>query len=316
MTSRGELLLGAVLLLFTTMVWGGMFPVAKATLAVLDAFHMTLIRYAITAVAFLVILALVEGLAALRWDGQGARATLFGALGFAGFGLFAFVGLNYSRASHGAVIMALQPLLTALVAWLWKSHRPANFTLASAGLALLGVLLLISKGDVGALLTGTGLGDLLILLGALSWVVYTLGAASFNGWSPLRYTALTCAPGVGALLVATVAAWAVGYAHVPTLAELADVRWEMTYLVVLASIAAVLFWNIGIKKLGPVNGVLFINFVPITALSIRLLQGETYSAVELGGAGLVIAALVANNLYARRLMARPAPATLALAAER
>lgn len=318
MTSRGGILGGAVLLLLTTTVWGGMFPVAKATLAVLDPYYMSLIRYAISALMFLVILVVVEGRRALCWEGRGLRAALLGALGFAGFGLCAFVGLGYSRPAHAAIIMALQPMITALVAWAWKGQRPANFTLGSAAVALFGVLLLISKGRLDNLLSGgTGFGDALILLGALSWVIYTLGAGSFAGWSPLRYTTLTCIPGVGALLVATVAWTIVSASPVPSLGEVSAVRWEMAYLVVLASVAAVLFWNMGINKLGPLNGVLFINFVPITALSIRIIQGYTYSVMEFGGAALVIATLVANNIYLRRTLARRQAVReqLALAAE-
>ena len=35
---------GIAMLLLATVAWGGMFPVAKATLHTLDAFYMTLIR--------------------------------------------------------------------------------------------------------------------------------------------------------------------------------------------------------------------------------------------------------------------------------
>jgi drug/metabolite transporter (DMT)-like permease len=48
-----------------------------------------------------------------------------------------------------------------------------------------------------------------------------------------------------------------------------------------------------------VNGVLFINFVPITAFAIGVAQGHSFSAAEVIGASLVIGALIANNLYLR-----------------
>jgi uncharacterized membrane protein YciS (DUF1049 family) len=48
------------------------------------------------------------------------------------------------------------------------------------------------------------------------------------------------------------------------------------------------------------------NLVPVIVFAIRFAQGERYVAVELAGAGLVIGALIANNLYLRASHARRA----------
>jgi hypothetical protein len=46
--------------------------------------------------------------------------------------------------------------------------------------------------------------------------------------------------------------------------------------------------------------------VPIVVFAIGFLQGQRFEAVELAGAGLVIGALAANNLYLRYAHARGA----------
>jgi len=62
--------------------------------------------------------------------------------------------------------------------------------------AIAGVFMVITKGDPANTFAGGALaGDLLILLGAMSWIVYTIGAVSFPGWSALRFTTLTALPG-------------------------------------------------------------------------------------------------------------------------
>src|SRR6516165_1582059 len=176
---------GAGLLLVAATAWGGLFPVAMVTLPVLDPFHMTAIRYGLTAIVFLGLLALAEGPQAVKLEGRGLRAALLGTAGFASLGLTVFIGLQYSRPEHGAIIMATQPLITAVVAWWLRGVRPERGTLALLGVALLGVLLVVTKGHcTGLLAGGTGLGDLLMVVGAVSWVVYTLGAADFPAWSP------------------------------------------------------------------------------------------------------------------------------------
>ncbi|MHB1232695.1 MAG: DMT family transporter [Burkholderiales bacterium] len=295
---------GIALLLLATIAWGGMFPVAKATLHTLDAFYMTLIRYGITAVIFAAILWMVEGKQAFRFEGRALPLFFFGSMGFAGFSLFTFVGLGASEPEHGAIIVALMPILTALLNWAVKGIRPAAFTLGTIVLALFGVLLVVTKGnlhEVSAI--GNHRGNLLILLGAISWVIYTFGAASFKGWSPLRYSTLSLMLGVISILLSTLAATYFGAAHVPSSRQLWQVGPEMAYIIVFASVAAVLGWNNGVKQLGPLNAVLFINFVPVTAFTIGALQGRAFTSAELAGAAIVLAALIANNLHARKIHA-------------
>ena len=65
----------------------------------------------------------------------------------------------------------------------------------------------------------------------------------------------------------------------------------------------VLSWNAGNKLLGVVNGVLFINFVPVTVFAIRIAQGHHFQPIEFVGAALVIGALIANNVVVRRAAA-------------
>ena len=291
---------GAALLLVAALAWGGLFPVAMRALEVIDAFHLTTIRYGVTATLFVGLLLAIEGRAALSLDGRGLRAALLGSVGFAGFGLLGFAGLAHSRPEHGAIIMATQPLVAAVVAWALRGARPPRATLAWLAVALTGVLLVVTKGRLHGLFEGaTARGDLAIFLGAVCWVVYSLGAADFPAWSPLRYTALTCIAGLPAVLAATAAAAGAGYIESPSLSEIVSVGWPLAYIVLVSSFVAVLCWNAGMRAVGAVDGMLFINFVPVTAFAIRIAQGHRFAPIEFVGAALVIAALVANNVAAR-----------------
>ena len=301
---------GVVLLLVAATAWGGLFPIAQVTLSSLDPFYMTAIRYGITAVILLLLLAVVEGSAALRMDGNIGRLALLGSVGFAGLGLLVLIGLQYSRPEHGAIIMATQPLIAALVAWLLRGTRPAKSTLGFLGIALAGVVLVITKGHFAGLFDGgTGWGDVLMFFGALSWVVYTLGAAEFPSWSPLRYTALTCALALPAILGLALVATVSGYVDVPSGAAVASVGWQLAYIIGIASVLAVLAWNAGNRILGASNGVLFINFVPVTVFAIRIAQGHRFTPIEFVGAALVIGALIANNIVTTRQVTRVRPRT-------
>ncbi|WP_432695552.1 DMT family transporter [Marinobacterium sp. YM272] len=289
-----------LLLLLTTCSWGGMFPVAKPMLESMDPFTLTLIRFVPTSAGLLLILFCVEGRQAFRFDGRLLRLIFLGTLGFACFNLLAFNGLQNTKPEHGAVIMATQPMIAVLITWIYRGLRPGTFTLASIGTAFAGVFLVITGGDIErAFGGGKVLWDLLFFAGATCWVCYTLGAQSFHDWSPLRYTAITSLFGTCSIAAITLGLVAADQVSLPEWSTLVEMRWQFAYLILPTGIMAVLFWNTGIKMLGPINGVLFINFVPVSAFTIGIIQGHSITAAEVTGAGLVMAALIANNLYVR-----------------
>jgi len=281
-----------------------MFSVAKRTLPIVDAFALSSIRYAIGCTLFLIILAVVEGREALRYGSRLVPAMIFGLIGFAGFNGFVWYGLTFARPEHAALIMAIQTPLAALAVWLVRGQRPLAFTLGCIVVAIAGVLLVVTRGDPLRALAELGagrelFGDLLILAGALCWVTYSFGGPVFAGWSPLRFTALTCVPGAIGLLALNVVAVQAGIAVVPDAAALSQAALPIVYFALGTVVLGVLGFNAGVKHLGPLNTMLMLNIIPVSVFAIEASLGRDFQAVELAGAAIVIAALVANNLYLR-----------------
>jgi len=286
--------------LFVVACWAPMFPVAKRAFEHVDAFALGSIRY-ILGVALLVLsLWAVEGARALRYDGRLGAATLAGLMGITGFNALVWFGLMSSRPEHGAIIMSLQSPLTAIAVWLVHGRKPAAFTIACVGAAIAGVLIVVTKGDPAHMFDGGSLlGDLLIVAGAVCWVAFTLYSARFGGWSPLRYTVLTCIPGGIGLLVVNALAVAAGIAVVPTPEGIMAIGWQIVYFVLFSVVLGVLAFNQSVRHFGPLNTMLMLNLIPVCVFAIEAWLGRSFSAIEIGGAALVIAALVANNLYLR-----------------
>ncbi len=289
----------AAMLVFTAIAWGAMFAVGKSALSVLDAFWLSAVRYVPAAVVMLAVLCAVEGRHALSTGGAGLRLWLFGSLGFAGFSILAFLGVAQSKPEHAAIIVALMPLITAMVNWLVRGTRPALMTLGATAVALVGVVLVLTRGDFSRLGDGALHADALVLAGVVCWVGYTMGAATLQGFSTLRYTALSMTLGAMTIIAVTALATWAGVAHTPAWAVLASIPIEIAYMALVAGVLAVLAWNAGISVLGPANGVLFINLVPITAFAISVAQGHPLGIGEIAGAVLVIGALVVNNVATR-----------------
>src|SRR3954466_571172 len=149
--------------LVAALSWGAMFPIAASALHRVDPFPLTAIRYGVAAVVFLGLLYAVEGRGALRAEGRGLELFVLGSIGFAGFNLLSYLGLEHTRPQDAALIVAAQPLLTVLVLWLTAKQSPARATLVAMAVALAGVVLVISRGHVSNVAHGSG-GDVLILV--------------------------------------------------------------------------------------------------------------------------------------------------------
>lgn len=299
-------MMGALFCFIAGVAWGAQFPIAGSALKLIDPFYFTLLRYMAVSLILVVLLIASEGTKALGFEGQGRWVWLYGTMAFTVYNFLVFVGQK-SAGPSGAVLasimMALMPITSVLVMWASKKATPSAFTLGCIVVAFLGVSLVITKGDARAPSPTRGnlMPALLILTGVFGWVIYTVGGSSFT-WSLLRYTTLGCILGTASTLVIVVLATITGYLTLPGLDTLLTIRWEMGYMIVISGVLALFSWNAGNRALTPINGILFINLVPVTTFVISVLAGYTMSRLEVAGAVVTIAALMSNNLYQRRIL--------------
>lgn len=277
--------------------WGAMFPIAAHVMKRIDPVNLTAVRYGVATLGFAAILWLVEGRRALRYEGRFVSLFALGTIGFAGFNLLGYLGLQHTEPQNAAIIVSTMPLATAVVRWVRYGERPARVTVAAILVALVGAGLVVTRGSLS---TGWGIGDLYVFAGMLGWVVYTSGAANHPELSPLRYTALSAIGGTISILAIAAALDLSGLESVPSAGDLGAEWAGVGFVIVFGALIAVVAWNAGVKRLGAANAALFMNLVPVTAFAIRIAGGYQPVAAELAGAGLVIAALAGSNLALRR----------------
>lgn len=79
-----------------------------------------------------------------------------------------------------------------------------------------------------------------------------------------------------------------------------ELVWPIVYVTIVVSVVAMLCWNTAVRHIGALNASLFANFAPVVTYLIAVWQGHALESAEVLGASLVIASLVANNLFLRR----------------
>lgn len=231
---------------------------------------------------------LTEG--ALPRPADGREWAVVSGLAITGIFLYAvcfFYGLRYIPAGRGALVVALNPVVVALVAWLIGQERMTATKLAGIAVALAGCLVVIGNGDPLALLHGAvGFGEWLIVGCVLCWSAYTfIGRSATKTLSPLAATLYASL--IGALLLAVMAI-------VQGDITVADWSWRVwasvLFLAICGTALGFTWFADGVRLMGAARASAFINLVPVFAvLQAAVLLGERLAYAVLAGGALVIA---------------------------
>ncbi|HWR41867.1 DMT family transporter [Sporomusa sp.] len=171
-------------------------------------------------------------------------------------------GIKATSATHATLILALNPLLTTLLAsWLVREPLSRN-KLLGVVLGLAGVLLIISgKADtVGATLLGDGV----MVIAMLAYVFGSLCVKNGTIYAPplivTTYSHLVAAPALVLLGLFANPVWVYEGAFEPwPLAILLFSSWFSTAL-------GALLWNTGVHHIGASTASLFLNGQPVVGL--------------------------------------------------
>ncbi|WP_461673150.1 DMT family transporter [Priestia megaterium] len=301
-----KFLIGILMCLTAVVSWGGMFPLMGSALKIMDPFYFTLFRYVSASIVLVLLLLLIEDLRGFSTEGNLLKIWFLGTMGFAGFSFFVFLGQRLAGSSGAviaAVIMAVQPLLGVIVNFITTRAVPKLLTILFMLTGLTGVVMVISKGDVSTFVEKDAniSAYLFILLGALCFVIYTIGGSSFSKWSPLRYSTLTSLYGTISIIIIVSIGTLLGWLKTPSVSAVKDVSGALFYTAFIAGVLAFFVWNIGNRLITPVNGILFMNMVPVTTFIISVIQGYHLSTFESVGALITVGSLIGNNLYTRKI---------------
>jgi len=274
-----------ILLLSAVIIWGWTFVGTKLLVAELSPVDIYAARLAI-GVPFLGILLLARRVR-LQFDRADVATLVLGGAILTVHFLIQAYALTTTSASNSGWIIAVTPLVLAVVSYLVLRERLERNTVVGIAVALLGVLLLVSRGrlrDLGALQTT---GDWLMLLSTLTWAIYTVATRNVaRRHDPLAVTfgvMLAAAAFTAVLMLA---------AGDPDRIRSLSLRGVLAliYLGIAGLALGNWFWQVGIAAVGATRAGLYLYIEPLATVALAVpLLGEPFDPFTALGGGLVLA---------------------------
>jgi drug/metabolite transporter (DMT)-like permease len=272
---------------FAVIFWGGSFVATKVALRDVSPVTVVWLRFAI---GFIIL-----GAAARlrRQVSLPARRDLgyFALLGFLGITFHQWLqsaGLQTAQATTTAWIVATTPIFIAVLGWLVLKERLHWVQILGILLAAVGVLLVVTRGDLAALSAGSfgTPGDFLVLFSALNWAVFSIlsrrGLRMFPATLMMFYVM-----GFGWLFTMLLLLVGPGFSEIT---QLSLPGWlGVGFLGIFCSGLAYIFWYDALQALPVAQAGAFVYLEPfITLVIAAIVLGEVVTSISLLGGGVIL----------------------------
>lgn len=274
-----------------TFFWGTNFNAGAYIIKSMAPISASIERFAISTLLLLLTFGLAGKLRLTTLKNNLAAFIGLGLLGFTAFNLATFFGLQTTTPINGALILATTPLWTMIFAVLLEGERIDRGRAIGLVLGLLGVGLVITRGDIQVLLgLKVATGDAIILAGSIAWAANMVGTRRFvKDSTPLETTTFSMLFGVIGLIV-------LGFIYESPMASIStaslSVHGAVFYLAVCGSLIAYLLWFKGIHAIGAARTSIFFNLAPVFTMLVSSILGVLPNVWQLLGAGGVILGVV------------------------
>jgi drug/metabolite transporter (DMT)-like permease len=279
------------LLALANLFWAGNWVIGRVLRDAFDPVTLNFLRWAGAALA-LAPFALPEVLAARGALRRSAGALFLLALtGVAVFQSLVYLGLRTTTTVNAVLFNSTGPIFVLLCSWVIERERGTPRQAAGMLISLAGILVIMSRGELGRLLAlDVRAGDAWILLAMSMWGVYSVllkrRPPELGGVAFLFVISLA-----GALMLAPFAALE---------ALRAPPRWPgaaaaagVVYLALFASVAAFICWNRGVAVVGANTAGFTLHLLPAFGSVLAMMfVGESFRAYHAAGIATILVGVV------------------------
>ncbi|MGG2065790.1 DMT family transporter [Bacillus sp. S14(2024)] len=275
------------LMLLVPLFWGGSFSTAEHVVTEIPALVAATLRFAIAGVVLMIYVTIKS-----EWDIKALKKRWKGLLlvsltGIFGYNAFFFLGLNYTSAINGSLIIATMPVFVTLGAILFLNETWNSKVGISLVLSLVGVVFVITKGSLDTFLSlSFNIGDLLFIAALTCGVLYGLvGKLVMKDVSPLFATTIMTV--MGSVFLAISSLFEGGWGKVLNFSMQGWV--EIFYMIICGTLVGYIIFNKGVEQIGASKASIYLNLTPIvTTLISVLLYGSTITWKQIIGMVMVL----------------------------
>ncbi|MFN8382996.1 MAG: DMT family transporter [Anaerolineales bacterium] len=281
--------------LFAVVVWGASFIATKIAVGEISPIAVVWIRFAMGIPILFVAVAMRKQFAFPK----GTEWLYFALLGFLGISFHQWLqsnGLKTAQATTTAWIVATSPAFIAILGWLVLKEKLNLLQSSGIVLAMLGVLVVVSKGNLANISVGNfgTIGDFLILISSVNWAVFSI--LSRRGLKTHPSTRLTFwVMTIGWLITSIAFFGSKSYTEIALL----DSRgwWALIFLGIFTTGLAYIAWFDALAQLPSAQTGAFLFIEPLASMvvaSIVIKEQVTFAAI-IGGAVILFGIWLVNR---------------------
>lgn len=264
-------------LITATALWAGNAIVGHVLVGSISPITLSAVRWGLAALLLLPLGWRVFMPGSALWQNK-KRFVLLGLFGVGSYNVLLYLALQTSTAINVTLIGASMPIWMLFIGAVFYQVKPSILQMVGAVVSLLGVGIVLTRGDLVALLSmQMVIGDLLIMLATILWAVYSWmlsrpGSSTEKQWPWAEF--LMAQVTVGLLWTGIFDGFEIATGH-----AFLELNWWTTSLIVFVAIGPSLIayrcWGLGVNGAGPTVAAFFANFIPLfTALLSAAMLGE------------------------------------------
>jgi drug/metabolite transporter (DMT)-like permease len=268
--------------------FGGTWVAGKVAVDEIGPFTLAAARFGIAAILIYTYARLRGTAVRLPKRGDLPVILAMGLTAIAGYNVLFLTGLTLAPASDGAIIVpGTAPVFTMLLAWLALREQMGIRGILGLAIAMVGLLLVV--GPSGAADSDRLIGDLLFLLGAAFWGIYSVISKAVTGrFDAVNVSLYGFVTGTLLLLPATLLDGGLGQIAGASLAALAG----LAYLAAFGSVLAFIFLQEAVRRIDVGRASAFALLVPVVGVvSSAVMLGEELGLLTVVGGAIVIIGL-------------------------
>ena len=284
-----------IFLIFATLFWSGNFIVGKAaSLFEIPPFTLNFYRWTF---AWLILAPFTLNEIFQKKNYILENINLIIILGITSITVFnsiVYYSLNFTQVISGVLMISTIPVMIIFFCWILKIEKTNFYQILGVIFSLLGVVVIVTKADLGKLLSlNFNKGDLWMVVAMFSWAMYSalLRKKKFE-LSQISLLQTIISAGLILLLPAYLIEIALGYRvniHLPFILTL-------SYVVIFPGLASFFFWIKGIAIIGSNRAGIFLHLMPIfSTLMAILIFKEKFMTFHLIGAFLIFTGIILSS---------------------